>query len=102
MAARIAATGCQYVGISIDGLERFNDEYRGLVGGFELARAGLRYAKAVGLRTGLRMTLTGRNVHELDAMIAVAKEDAVDRFYVSHLLYSGRGFQVAGDDLSRA
>jgi radical SAM protein with 4Fe4S-binding SPASM domain len=101
MAARIAAAGVQYVGISIDGLEGFNDEYRGLVGGFDLARAGLRHAKAAGLRTGLRMTLTSRNAHELDAMIAVAKADAVDRFYVSHLVYSGRGYHVSGDDLSR-
>ena len=101
MAARIAAAGVQYVGISIDGLEKFNDEYRGLEGGFELARSGLRNAKAAGMRTGLRMTLTSRNVHELDAMIAVAKADAVDRFYVSHLVYSGRGYHVSGDDLTR-
>jgi radical SAM protein with 4Fe4S-binding SPASM domain len=101
MAARIAAAGVKYVGISIDGLEGFNDEYRGLEGGFELARAGLRNAKAAGMRTGLRMTLTSRNVHELDAMIEVAKANDVDRFYVSHLVYSGRGYHVSGDDLSR-
>jgi len=101
MAARIAAAGVRYVGISIDGLEKFNDEYRGLDGGFELARAGLRNSKAAGMRTGLRMTLTSRNAHELDAMIAVAKADEVDRFYVSHLVYSGRGYHVSGDDLSR-
>jgi len=102
MAARIAAAGVAYVGISIDGLEPFNDEYRGMDGGFELARAGLRHSKAAGLRTGLRMTLTRRNVNELDEMLAIAGEDAVDRFYVSHLVYSGRGYHVSGDDLSRA
>jgi len=102
MARRIAAAGVAYVGISIDGLEAFNDDYRGLDGGFERARAGLRFAKAAGMRTGLRMTLTGKNAHQLDDMLAVAQADAVDRFYVSHLVYSGRGYHVAGDDLSRS
>ncbi|MBW2269912.1 MAG: radical SAM protein [Deltaproteobacteria bacterium] len=102
MAQRIAAAGVEYVGVSIDGLEGFNDAYRGLTGGFHAALNGLRHAKAAGLRTGLRMTLTRLNVDEIDAMLDIAADVAADRFYVSHLVYSGRGFQVADDDLSRA
>ena len=101
VARRLAAIGVGYVGVSIDGLQRFNDGYRGLAGGFEAALAGLRHAKAAGLRTGLRMTLTRRNVGQLDAMLDVSASVDADRFYVSHLMYSGRGFHVADDDLSR-
>jgi radical SAM protein with 4Fe4S-binding SPASM domain len=102
VACRLAAIGVGYVGVSIDGLQPFNDEYRGLAGGFEAALAGLQHAKSVGLRTGLRMTLTRRNVDQLDAMLDVTVGANADRFYVSHLMYSGRGFHVADDDLSRA
>jgi radical SAM protein with 4Fe4S-binding SPASM domain len=102
MARRIERAGVEYVGVSIDGPEGFNDGYRGLDGGFHAALDGLRNAKAAGLRTGLRMTLTRRNVDDLDEMLDVAAGVDADRFYVSHLMYSGRGFKVADDDLSRA
>ena len=102
VAQRLAEAGVAYAGISIDGPQDFNDAYRGLEGGYEAALRGLRFAKAAGLRTGMRMTLTRLNVENLTAMVDVAAEAGADRFYVSHLLYSGRGFRVASDDLSRA
>jgi radical SAM protein with 4Fe4S-binding SPASM domain len=102
VAERLASVGVAYVGVSIDGLAAFNDAYRGLPGGFEAALRGLYCAKRAGMRTGLRMTLTRRNVAQLPAMAEVARGAGADRFYVSHLLYSGRGFHVAADDLSRA
>jgi len=102
VAKRLAEHGVAYVGISIDGLETFNDGYRGMAGGFDAALRGLHHAKQAGMRTGLRMTLTRRNVDQLEAMLDVAERVRSDRMYVSHLVYSGRGFQVSGDDLSRA
>jgi radical SAM protein with 4Fe4S-binding SPASM domain len=101
-AAKLAEAGIFYVGVSIDGLPAFNDEYRGLEGGFEAALRGLRCAKAAGLRTGLRMTLTQLNFVQLHPMLDTAREVAADRFYISHLLYSGRGFKMSKEDLSRA
>jgi radical SAM protein with 4Fe4S-binding SPASM domain len=100
-AARLKEIGVAYVGISIDGVEEFNDEYRGMQGGFQAAVQGLRNAKAAGMRTGMRMTLSTRNFEQLDSIIEVALEAQVDRFYVSHLVYSGRGFKVVHEDLSR-
>lgn len=102
VAARLADAGVAYVGISIDGLPAFNDAYRGFEGGHEAALCGLRNAKRAGIKTGLRMTLSRRNVDQLPAMIEVAQSAGVDRFYLSHLVYSGRGFKVAHEDLSRA
>ncbi|MBW2395679.1 MAG: radical SAM protein [Deltaproteobacteria bacterium] len=100
-AQRLADVGVGYVGVSIDGLEAFNDDYRGLKGGYERALDGLRHAKSAGMKTGLRMTLSQRNFEQLGAMVEVARNVGVDRFYVSHLVYSGRGYKVAHDDLSR-
>jgi radical SAM protein with 4Fe4S-binding SPASM domain len=101
MAGRLAEAGVRYAGVSIDGLPDFNDDYRGLDGGHEAALEGLRNAKRAGMKTGLRMTLSRRNVAQLPAMLEVAEGADVDRFYVSHLVYSGRGYQVAHEDLRR-
>jgi MoaA/NifB/PqqE/SkfB family radical SAM enzyme len=93
-AAELADAGIGYVGISIDGLPSFNDAYRGLEGGHDLALRGLRNSKQAGMRTGLRITLTARNADHLNPMLKAAREVSADRFYVSHLLYSGRGFKM--------
>jgi len=101
VAKRLADAGIAYVGISIDGVESFNDAYRGLSGGFDAALRGLRSAKAAGMKTGLRMTLSKRNFDQLESMVDVARDAHVNRFYVSHLVYSGRGYKVAHEDLDR-
>jgi radical SAM protein with 4Fe4S-binding SPASM domain len=102
VAERLAAAGVAYVGVSIDGIPEFNDTYRGMEGGYDAAANGLRCAKAAGMRTGLRMTLTRRNADQLEAMLECAADLEADRFYVSHLLYSGRGRRMAKEDLSRS
>jgi len=101
VAKRLADVGVAYVGVSIDGVESFNDRYRRLSGGFDAALRGLRNARAAGMKTGLRMTLSKRNFDQLESMVEVAREVRVNRFYVSHLVYSGRGYKVAHEDLSR-
>lgn len=102
VAVRLRDAGVKYVGISIDGMRDFNDRYRGLVGGFERASAGVRAAKRAGIKTGVRITLSKLNAHELDPLMDHATEIGADRFYVSHLLYSGRAFRMGEDDLAPA
>ncbi len=92
--------GIHYVGISIDGLSAFNDSYRGLERGFERASQGLVSAKSAGMRTGLRVTLTRKNRDQLAPLLQHAERLRVDRFYVSHLLYSGRAVRLDRDDLT--
>ncbi|MFW6066778.1 MAG: radical SAM protein [Myxococcota bacterium] len=99
-AARLAGAGVTYVGVSIDGLPAFNDAYRGLADGFTRAVQGIVHAQRAGMRTGLRTTVTRRNAEQLEAMIDLAREIPVDRFYVSHLVYSGRGRRLADADLA--
>jgi radical SAM protein with 4Fe4S-binding SPASM domain len=102
VASRLAAGGVEYVGISLDGLGAWNDAYRGLPGGFVRAVRGLGFARAAGMRTGVRMTLTRRNADQLDGVAEVALERGADRFYVSHLVDSGRGARLVSDDLDRS
>lgn len=102
VARRLVECGVAYVGVSIDGSRDWNDAYRGLVGGYDAALAGLSAAAAVGLRTGVRMTLTRRNVDQLRHVLAASEAVGVGRFYVSHLVYAGRGRRLVGDDLSKA
>ncbi len=101
IARRLAAAGVGYVGVSLDGLRAFNDAYRGLEGGFDRAVAGLERARDAGLRTGVRITLTRRNLDQIDAVLAVAEAVGAHRFYVSHLVDSGRGRRLAPEDLGR-
>lgn len=97
-AERLRSVGVQYVGVSVDGLAAFNDPYRGMEGGFARALAGLAHCARAGMRTGLRMTVTRRNADQLQELADVAR-DRVDRFYVSHLVYSGRARRLVGDDV---
>lgn len=102
VAARLAALGVGYVGISIDGVRDFNDGYRGLPGAFDRALIGVRHAHAAGMKTGVRMTLTRRNADQVETVLAAAESAGADRFYVSHLVYAGRGLKMIGDDLAPA
>lgn len=100
-ADELVGAGFQYAGVSIDGRPSFNDAYRGLEHGFARAVQGLTNARAAGLRTGVRMTVTRMNADHLDDILALAIELGADRLYLSHLLYSGRARAMQPDDLDR-
>ena len=101
-AAELADAGIRYVGISIDGLPDFNDNYRGLQHGYKDAVRGLVNARKSGMRTGLRITVSKRNSEHVYPLLDTAMELGVNRFYVSHLQYSGRAKRIADEDLSPA
>ncbi|WP_211829536.1 heme d1 biosynthesis radical SAM protein NirJ [Kistimonas asteriae] len=88
---QIAATGFDYVGISIDGLKQTHDRFRQMPGGFDAALRGVRLCKEAGIKVGLRFTLTRDNAAELPALLDIMDEHDVDKFYLSHLNYAGRG-----------
>lgn len=100
MAARVADIGFDYVGISIDGIGATNDWFRGKEGAFDKALAGVRACKARGVRVGLRFTITQENASQLPELLALADGEGVDKFYLSHLVYAGRGDKHRGADAS--
>jgi heme d1 biosynthesis radical SAM protein NirJ len=98
MSARIAAVGYDYVGISLDGIGAVHDRFRRQEGAYEAALGGIRLCHARGVKVGLRFTMTERNVESLPAMLDLLDREAIDKFYLSHLVYAGRGNRYREDD----
>lgn len=98
MADRVASVGFDYVGISLDGLKATHDKFRRLDGAFERSLAGIRHLHARGIKTGLRFTMTALNAHDFPALLALMREEQVQKFYFSHLNYAGRGNTHRGKD----
>ncbi|NUO87597.1 MAG: heme d1 biosynthesis radical SAM protein NirJ [Cupriavidus sp.] len=101
-AARLAAAGFDYVGVSLDGLPATHDRFRRSDGAFAQALAGLRTARAAGLRVGVRMTLTEANAAQLPELVALAEREGIDKFYLSHFNYAGRARSHRADDARHA
>lgn len=99
---RLADLNFDYVGISVDGIGQMNDWFRGVDGAFDAALAGVRACKSKGVKVGLRFTITEDNADMLPAMIDLCDSEGVDKFYLSHLVYAGRGNKNRGEDAERA
>jgi heme d1 biosynthesis protein len=97
-ADRVAEIGFDYVGISIDGIGSTNDWFRGVEGAYVSALRGVRECKARGIKVGLRFTLTERNQECLPDLLRLCDDEGVDKFYLSHLVYAGRGDKHRGED----
>lgn len=89
-----------YIGISIDGIGEINDYFRGKKGAFNRAVEGIRNAKKLGHRVSLRLTLTKHNFHNLHQIFDFIEAEGLQRACFYHLVYAGRGRQIADDDLS--
>lgn len=98
---QIADIGYDYVGISLDGLRETHDAFRRREGGFDEALNGIRLCRENGIKIGMRFTATMDNADELPAMLDLAEAEEIDKFYLSHLVYAGRGNKNRGDDARR-
>ena len=87
----VAGSGFDYVGISLDGMESTHDRFRRQQGAFRAALNGIRLCREAGIKVGLRFTLTQANAAELPRMLTLLDEERIDKFYLSHLNYAGRG-----------
>ena len=101
-AAELKRAGLQYAGVSVDGLAERNDAFRGRDGAFDAAVRGIEACLDVGLKTGLRYTITERNAADLEDVVDLLTDVGVDRFCFYHLAYGGRGADIADADLSPA
>lgn len=95
---QIKAADYQYVGISIDGLEEFHDEFRRQKGSFKTSMHALKLCKEAGIKVGMRLCLTRENYADLPAILDLMEQHKIDKFYLSHLNYSGRGKRSAEND----
>lgn len=88
---RVAEARFDYVGISLDGLRETHDRFRQKQGSFDAALAAMRLCREADIRVGMRTTLTEENAAQLPALLDLMRELDVQKFYLSHLNYSGRG-----------
>jgi heme d1 biosynthesis radical SAM protein NirJ len=96
---QIAAVGFDYVGISIDGMRETHDRFRRKQGAFDASMAGIRLCREQGIKVGLRFTMTEDNAAELPDMLQLMEQENVNKFYLSHLNYAGRGNRNRDSDV---
>ncbi|MEM0289923.1 MAG: radical SAM protein [Metallosphaera sp.] len=79
-----------YIGVSLDGPEKVHDAFRGVYGAFSKSIKGLRISKEMGVKTGLRFTITKENYNYVDFLFDLMKKEGIDRVCFYHLAYAGR------------
>ena len=98
----IVAIGYQYIGISLDGIGQTHDAFRRKQGSFDAALRGIRLCRERGIKAGIRFTLTQDNGDDFRAVLQLLDEEDIDKFYLSHLNYGGRGNRNRRDDAAHA
>ncbi|MCK5166158.1 MAG: radical SAM protein [Rhodospirillaceae bacterium] len=94
-AARLKEAGLQGMGISLDSLNpAYHDEFRGQKGSWLKAMAAIDQCRKSKIRFQIHFSVTDDNAHELDDMIAFAKESKAFVLNVFFLVCTGRGEKV--------
>jgi radical SAM protein with 4Fe4S-binding SPASM domain len=88
-----------YVGVSLDGMQEVNDEFRGVKGAFQKALTGIRNCRQEGLKVGLRFTINRRNAFEIEHIFRLLEEEQIPRVCFYHLVYAGRGTNLIDEAL---
>jgi 12,18-didecarboxysiroheme deacetylase len=100
LAWRLKDLGLSYVGISLDGAAAVHDRFRGKSGSFAAAMAGVRHCREMGLKVGLRFTVSRLNYREVPAIFDLVEEYQLPRICFYHLVYAGRGTKLVAEALS--
>ena len=95
----IEGVGYDYVGVSLDGMRDTHDRFRRKQGAFDESINGIRLCHEAGIKIGLRFTLTQDNAAELPELLQLMRDEDIDKFYLSHLNYAGRGNRNRASDL---
>ena len=94
--------GLSYIGVSLDGMEGTHDRLRGVHGAFAATLRGIRACRDGGIKVGIRFTISRRNFQDIPAIFDLAAAEQIPRICFYHLVYSGRGSALCGEDLSHA
>ena len=95
----IEGVSYDYVGVSLDGMRATHDQFRRKQGAFDESINGIRLCHEAGIKIGLRFTLTQDNAAELPELLQLMRDEDIDKFYLSHLNYAGRGNRNRSSDL---
>lgn len=99
LARKLRDSKIDYIGVSIDGINRRHDEFRGQSGAFDAAMRGIINSLEMGIKTGMRFTVNKLNVIDLAQLITLCVKEKIPRFCMYHLVYSGRGKLLKEQDL---
>ena len=99
---RIADIGYDYVGISLDGKGITHDQFRQKLGAYEASLTAIRLCRLYGIKVGMRFSITKANATELPTMLKLMDKEGVDKFYLSHLNYGGRGHRHRKNDVAHS
>ena len=102
MADEFKKIGLSYAGISIDGMEAVHDRFRACPGAFQRSLAGIRACRDAGVKVGLRVTMTQDNLADIPAIFDLMEAERIPRICLYHLVYCGRGAEIASHDLLHA
>ena len=98
MSRKIGSIGYNYVGVSLDGIGAVHDGFRRQAGAFDASLRGIRLCRDLGIKVGLRFTMTENTVESLSPILDLLDQEDIDKFYLSHLVYAGRGNRYREDD----
>jgi len=98
--AGLKKIGLSYVGVSLDGLQKTHDRFRGSKGAFEKAIKGIRNCREAGIKVGLRFTVNKHNVADVPDMFDLLRKEKIERMCFYHLVYTGRGSKLREEDLT--
>ena len=98
-AKELKSVGLSYVGVSLDGMEAINDQFRGKKGAFRDAMEGIRNCQDAGLKVGLRFTINRMNMGEVSRIFDLLEASNIPRVCFYHLVYAGRGSDLIDQDL---
>ncbi len=90
-----------YIGISIDGIGKVHDNFRGLDGAFDKSIGAIKLIQQNGGNAGIRFTMTKETEDSFYDIFELAEELNVNKIYLSHLVYSGRGLENLKIDISK-
>ncbi|MEM0058200.1 MAG: radical SAM protein [Candidatus Bathyarchaeia archaeon] len=98
---RLKEIGIHYVEVSIDGSNaKFHDDFRGVSGAFNMAITGLKNCIKQGLCTSIAVTATKRNFKDIPKILELAEKIGAKRFALFNFVPTGRGVEMASQDLS--
>jgi len=100
IADKLKKIGLSYVGVSLDGLEKTHDRFRGKKGAFAAAIEGIRNCREAGVKVGIRFTVNKHNLSDVPAMFELLRREKIERMCFYHLVYTGRGSKLRAEDLT--
>ncbi len=91
LASQLKERGISEVQVSVDGLEKTHDAFRGMDGAFQRAIEAIKAAENEGIKTAVRLTITEQNHEEVPEVVDFVSELGVDAFRVRPFVSVGRG-----------